>query len=283
MGFASQFQMPTVVKNLLIINVLVFFAGYIFKSQFAFNINDIFGLHYCAAQGFGIWQFVSFMFLHGSFEHIFFNMFALYMFGRVLEQVWGAKRFLIYYLVCGIGSGITQEVALYFDLNPFIDAIDKFLTNPSPNDVQMLMDKYVVAFDYSSQHFIQDFINTYNSTIQSDPSQAIAAARNFFIDYQSIYFNSQITIGASGAVFGILLAFGMMFPNMQLLLLIPPIPIKAKYFVIIYGLIELFLGVANNFGIHYDNVAHWAHLGGMLFGFFLIRKWRNNLNNNFYF
>ena len=282
MSFSSQFQMPPVVKNLLIINVLACVASYVLRVNMGININDFLGLHYYAAQDFGPWQLVTFMFLHGGFDHIFFNMFALYMFGRILEQVWGGKRFMIYYLVCGIGSGITQEVALYFDLNPFIEAIDRFLTSPSLADVQGMMDRFVVPYDAESQLFINQFINNYNSVVATDPSQALTYARQFFVDYQPLYFNSHITIGASGAVFGILLAFGMLFPNMRLLLLIPPIPIKAKYFVIIYGLLELFLGIANNVGVHYDNVAHWAHLGGMLFGFFLIRKWRNDSNSYYY-
>ncbi|MBP5364737.1 MAG: rhomboid family intramembrane serine protease [Bacteroidales bacterium] len=275
--------MPPVVKNLLIINILACIASYVVRSHMGINVNDYLGLHYYAAQDFGPWQLVTFMFLHGGFDHIFFNMFALFMFGRILEQVWGGKRFLIYYLICGIGSGLTQEVALYFDLNPFIEAIDKFLTNPSNADVQGMMDRFVFAYDSESQLFIQQFINKYNAIVASDPSQALTYARQFFVDYQPMYFNSHITIGASGAVFGILLAFGMLFPNMRLLLLFPPIPIKAKYFVIIYGLIELFLGIASNVGVHYDNVAHWAHLGGMLFGFFLVRKWRNDYNNNMYY
>ena len=183
---------------------------------------------------FKAYQIVSYMFMHDthSFAHVFFNMFAVYMFGRVLENVWGPKRFLIFYFVTGIGAGLVQEVVWFFNLRDVIFAS-------------------------------QDMINLNGAQIIS----------------KSEFLNYFVTIGASGAVFGILLAFGMMFPNAELFLMFIPIPIKAKYFVIGYGLIELFLGIRSSSGGG-DNIAHFAHLGGMLFGLILILYWRKKGGGN---
>ena len=189
------------------------------------------GLHYFAASDFNAVQLVTYMFMHdpGSFGHVFFNMFSVFMFGRTLEMVWGSKRFLIYYLTTGIGAGLVQEVTWFFSLR---DAIDATIVQAGWETTRTLL-------------------------------------------------NNVITIGASGAVFGILLAFGMLFPNAELFIMFIPIPVKAKYFVIFYGIVELFLGVGNFSG---DNIAHFAHLGGMLFGFFLIRYWKKKgFGNGQYF
>lgn len=272
MNYSSgRWSITPAVKNLLIINVLVFLAANVFENSLGIDFNKTFGLHYYLAENFGVWQFVTFMFLHSGFSHVFFNMFAVYMFGRIIEQVWGTQRFLIYYFVTGIGSGIIQELALYFDINPFIVAVDNFLSDPSTANLQQFINNEGAAFSSASSVALSSFINEYNSLCNTDLESATALARKFIIEYQAMFIEAHVTIGASGAVFGVLLAFGMLFPNMTIMLLIPPIPIKAKYFVLGYGLIELFQGVAN---FSYDNVAHWAHLGGMLFGFFLIRHWR---------
>lgn len=269
---SSPWQLPPVVKNLLIINALICFAYYVVRSTFGLDINDIFGMYYWQSEEFGIWQFVTFQFMHGGFEHMFFNMFAVFMFGRVLESVWGAKRFLKYYLITGIGSGLIQQVALYFDINPIFEAIDAYLSNPSTEGMNVFLSQFP-AFNYESAMALSDFTNRYNAIVNQDMVAANALAHDFLEQYSRMFVDAHITVGASGAVFGLLLAFGMLFPNQIIMLMIPPIPIKAKYFVIIYGAIELFAGIGS-FG--YDNVAHWAHLGGMLFGFFLIRRWKRN-------
>ena len=168
------------------------------------------------------------MFMHGGFTHIFFNMFALFMFGRILEQVWGPRRFLFYYIVCGVGAGLIQELVQYIHYSMELSAYD------SVNIGGMIMP-------------------------------------------MAQYLNLMITVGASGAIYAILLAFGMLFPNQSLFIFPLPMPIKAKYFVIGYAALELFLGISNNAS---DNVAHFAHLGGMLFGFILIMYWRKKGNNN---
>lgn len=158
-----------------------------------------------------------------------------------------------------------------YDINPLITAVDNTLNDLSHDNIQMFVNQHVVPVSTDCAQLINRFINDYNNTFRVDPTAAESIARNFIMQYQDMYINAQVTVGASGAVFGILLAFGMMFPNMRIMLLIPPIPMKAKWFVIIYALIELFGGIH---GADYDNVAHWAHLGGMLFGFLLLRYWK---------
>jgi len=218
------------------------------------HLEQILGLRYVGSDGFLPTQLVTYMFMHdsSSFTHILFNMFAVFMFGRVIEQVWGAKRFLTFYLVTGIGAGLVQELMWYIDLRPFIQAVNDYQVN---NDSSVLSNYLNIASGV-----------TY-------PVDMVVAAKQQVMD-------NMVTIGASGAVFGILLAFGMLFPNAPLYLMFIPIPIKAKYMVIGYGLIELFAGVSRFSG---DNVAHFAHLGGMLFGFFMIRYWKKKgIGNGFY-
>lgn len=232
-GFLDR--IPVVTKNLIIINVLVWVASLVLP-RVGVDLTSWLGLHFPGAKDFYAFQFVTYMFMHDthSFAHVFFNMFAVYMFGRVLEQVWGPKRFLIFYMVTGIGAGLVQELTWMYDLRSVIAAP-------------------------------QELINIGGGQILEKPD----------------FYNLFVTVGASGAVFGILLAFGILFPNVPLYIMFVPIPIKAKYFVIFYGLAELTLGVANFSG---DSVAHFAHLGGMLFGFFMIQYWRKKgVGNGFYF
>jgi len=271
MNYRSSFlgSIPPVVKNLLIINVLVFFAASIFKSSLGIDLNDIAGLHFFMSKKFNPAQLVTYMFLHANLSHIFFNMFAVYMFGRVLEQVWGSKRFLTFYLVTGIGAAVMQQIVQYIELKPFLDAIEFYKTNPSHEDFIVVLNDYIKPLIRESSFL--EIIRNYDKIASTDPQGALTYSVKFVQQFNMDYLNVINTIGASGAVFGILLAFGMLFPNTQLMLLFPPIPIKAKYFVMIYGVMELFYGVGN---FKADNVAHWAHLGGMLFGFFMIRYWK---------
>ncbi len=258
------------VKNLLIINVLLYLLAVVMRSSMGIDLDAWFGLHYFQSNYFAPWQFITFMFMHGSFWHVFCNMFAVYMFGRTIEQVWGTPKFLIYYFVTGIGSGIVQQVALYFDIAPFIEAVDAYLSNQTTESLQNFIDEHG-AFSQASVYAMSTFTSKYNALAATSMTEANAYAREFIMEYQQLFIDAHNTIGASGAVFGLLLAFGMLFPNMVIWLMFPPIPLKAKYFVLGYGLLEFFSGIANT---QYDNVAHWAHLGGMLFGFFLIRKWK---------
>jgi membrane associated rhomboid family serine protease len=217
---------PPVVKNLIIINVLFFVASMLLGQDQA--VTWLAGT-YPGSPFFQPWQIITHMFMHGGLGHLFFNMFALYMFGSQLERLWGPQRFLNYYIISGLGG---------FFLHEFFIGLD--------------------------------FYQTYG-TFFPDRSQLVP---NGMSDMQAVYILEATfgrVVGASGAVFGILLAFGLLFPNTRLMLLFPPIPIKAKYFVMGYGLIELGLALDNGSG---DNVAHFAHLGGMLFGYILLKRWQ---------
>ncbi len=233
--------LPAVVKNLLIINVLFFLASYAVEKQYNIDLANYLGLHYFSSGLFKPYQLVTYMFMHGSIEHILFNMFALWMFGNVLENFWGPKRFLIFYMITGIGAALIQLLVAYIRLQSLYsqipaDELHYLLTNGT----QIIQDG-------------KNFINP------------IAAEANIIIN--------GATIGASGAVFGILVGFGLLFPNTELFLMFIPIPIKAKYAVILYAVIELVSGVAQVEG---DNIAHFAHLGGALFGFILVKYWQRN-------
>lgn len=195
---------PPVVKNLLIINGLVFLAEFVLPQTLGFSLEKWVALYFVGSSYFRVWQPVTYMFAHAGFDHLFFNMFALWMFGRILENTWGSRRFLTYYMVCGLGAAFTQEVLQLLGVIP-----------PAP------------------------------------------------------------VVGASGAVYGLLLAFAMMFPNMPMYIIPFPFPIKAKWMVIGYTIIELIEGVAN-----FGNVAHFAHLGGMIFGCLLILYWRKKNNTH---
>jgi membrane associated rhomboid family serine protease len=232
------FGLPPVVKNIIFINVIMLLADFVSKSVFGTDLTMILGLYFPKSEHFKPLQIITHMFMHGGIWHLFFNMYALYIFGQVLEQVWGPKRFFIYYMVCGLGAALTHESVIYYQ---YI----RLMNNISPDHLQMVLDN-------GSQYFNEGKVFTEE------------AMKNL-----QLMLNVP-TVGASGAVFGILLAFGVLFPNTQLMLLFPPIPIRAKYFVLIYGLIELYLAVTQPG----SNIAHAAHLGGMLFGYFLIRYWR---------
>jgi membrane associated rhomboid family serine protease len=235
--------LPPVVKNLLIINTLFFLATVVLGNTMNIDLTDYLGLHYFTSPHFATYQFVSYMFMHGSFSHILFNMFALWMFGSVLEQVWGPKKFLIYYMITGIGAALIQLLVIY---------------------IQVYNIESGLTADQIAQVRETGFQILQNNQNFGDP---ILGKLN------ELY--NMTTIGASGSVFGLLLAFGMLFPN-SLIYLYFFIPIKAKWFVIIYGAIELFSGVYNTG----SNVAHFAHLGGMIFGFFLILYWKKKADRH---
>ncbi len=220
-------SIPPVTKNLIIINLL-FWVASLALPKVGIDLVELFGLHFPGTESFYPFQIITYMFMHDthSFSHVFFNMFGVYMFGRVIENVWGPKRFLTFYMVTGIGAGIAQELVWAYSLGSF-----------------------------AAEHGV-----TLLQLLEIDRS-----------------LNGLVTIGASGAVFGILLAFAMLFPNVPLFLMFIPIPIKAKYFVVFYGLAELFMGVSSFGG---DTVAHFAHLGGMLFGFFMVRYWKKKDERN---
>lgn len=276
----AQFQpsgfkvLPTVVKNLLIINGLFFLATISFGDVFNIDLTEILGLHFITASDFQPYQFVTYMFMHGGFAHILFNMFALWMFGNTLENVWGPQRFLIYYMVTGIGAGMVYLIWISFQILPVVNEIDLFLQTRDLAVLGQFTSEHTFRLNEFSGTIWQQFQSFEQSlkVLSANPenAQAMQTTLSFMADYKEFYLNQNVVVGASGAVFGILLAFGMMFPN-SIIYLYFAIPIKAKYFVIIYGAFELFEGVMNRPG---SNIAHFAHLGGMLFGYLLIVYWK---------
>jgi membrane associated rhomboid family serine protease len=252
-----------VMKNLIGLNVLMF-AGTALLAE-SFDMVRFFGLFYPESDFFRPHQVVSHMFMHGSLSHIFFNMFGLWMFGRILESVWGSRRFLVYYFVTGIGAAALHTFVNYLEISSFHEAILAFQNSPSPELFDEIIAKHAPQFENQLAEFSGQW------SLAPDNPGYLSMAEEYFRQAITARINVP-TVGASGAVFGVLLAFGMLFPNTQLMLLFPPIPIKAKYFVIIYGAVEFFLGITNTM----SNVAHFAHLGGMLFGFLLIKYWNKN-------
>jgi len=270
-GFNSGMSsIPPVLKNIIIINVLLFIATQVLE-QYGVNLTQYLALYYPGSEHFQPYQLITHMFMHASLSHIFFNMFGLWMFGRILEQMWGSKRFLIYYMVTGLGAAALHLLVNYFMISGTIADYKALLNTMSPE----AFDHFIRAHfqDYRGAG-MQDFIDKWYSLPGS--AELAATAQQGARDLVNGMINIP-TVGASGAIFGILLAFGMLFPNTEIMLLFPPIPMKAKYFVMGYGAIELFLGVTQPG----SNVAHFAHLGGMIFGFFMIKYW-NKHRTTFY-
>lgn len=234
------FGLPPVVKNIIMLNVLMLLANYAAQKVFGIDLRSILGLYFPKSDQFMPLQIITHMFMHADFWHIFFNMYALFIFGQLLESTWGSKRFLIFYLVCGFGAALTHETVIAFEYHAIASHLD-------PENLATVLNEGTALF-----------------------RQGIAFPDPEMLNLQMLL-NSP-TVGASGAIFGVLLAFGVLFPNTQLMLLFPPLPIKAKYFVMGYGAIELYLAVTQPG----SNIAHAAHLGGMLFGYLLIRYWRKN-------
>ncbi len=232
----NNINIPPVVKNLLIINVIFFLAKMLLGNQV--DLDALLGAHYFDSPKFRVWQPITYMFMHGSFMHLFFNMFGLYMFGGILEQRWGAKRFVNFYLITGLGALALQWVVQGIELYQITGAF----MNVNNLPLELLAEGKFNPAQYTE-----------------------STASTLF----SIYFGTMV--GASGAVFGIMTAFAVLYPNVELMLMFIPFPVKAKYFIPIYIVIELFLGVARIPG---DSIAHFAHLGGALIGFIIVRLWK---------
>ena len=235
--FGGFSQLKPVVKNLIIINAIMLVLYYLVNIITGTDLNAILGLYYPKSESFMPVQVVTHMFMHGNFWHLFFNMWALFMFGSVLETVWGPKRFLLYYFVTGLGAAFTHELVQGIQYSNLLAQI-------GPQNMQLILDSGREAI-LNHQNFV-------------DP---LMAKMNVILNVP--------TVGASGAIFGLLLAYGMLFPNTILMFIFPPIPVKAKYVVIGYGAIELYLAVTQPG----SNIAHVAHLGGMIFGYIMIRYW----------
>lgn len=261
--------LPPVVKNLIIINALMFLA----TIALPFDLIDLLGLHYFGSEKFRPYQLVTYMFMHGGMAHIFFNMFAVWMFGNAIENLWGGQKFLAYYIITGLGAAFTHYVIVHFQIQPILEIINDYIAHPDSDKLSAFLDSgyFRIASSEIMQHF-NEFKTEYNFLVHSGSMEkAMDLSVVFMEQYKADYLNAHVVVGASGSLFGILLAFGMMFPNQHIFLIFFPFPIKAKYFVIAYGAIELISGLRNS---PEDNVAHFAHLGGMLFGFIMIKLWQ---------
>lgn len=270
--------LPVVTKNIIIINVIMFILTMLLQGK-NINLNDYFGLHHHLAPAFKPHQFVTYIFMHASISHLFFNMLGVFMFGRVLEQTWGPKRYLIFYIVTGLGAALAQYLIIHFSVMPFIETIDNLQENLSVESFTAYVNSAEFASKMSGSiaYEYDSFVREFNGIVNENPSRALSLASQFLLDFQNAYLNSNVVVGASGSLFGLLGAYGMLFPN-QMLYIYFLFPVKAKWLVIAYGAIELFSGIRNSPS---DNVAHFAHLGGLFVGIILVLLWRKN-RSHFY-
>lgn len=294
--FRSRGILPPIVKNLIIINVILAVAQHVFYKSFGIALSDYLGLHYFRSDLFRPWQMVTHIFMHGdpsSIEttllHLLSNMFALWMFGSILEHRWGPKRFLIFYFICGLGAAICHLGVLSLQYEPVIHSYQAFVSNPNLDRFESFWRHHVTAgaADRDIMIRLQNVANSWSN----DPGNTQLAKLSQYSLHDYIYgmrgsdgghamgLIDEATVGASGAVFGVLFAFGYLFPNMELMFIFPPIPIKAKWFVALYAIFELYAGLRNSAG---DNVAHFAHLGGMLFAFLLLRIWKYRFGDRYF-
>jgi len=288
-----RFQaIPPVVKNIIIVNVLMVVAQYILGKSLHVDLADYLGLHYWKSHYWGFWQLVTHIFMHGSVYsvnmtvmHLVSNMFGLWIFGSILENIWGSKRFFTFYMVCGIGAALCHLGVLHYEFSLLERAFSQYQQSPTLDHfLQFVHQNFAEGVDDPERvnNILRNWQQNPGSISLSNDSIAwindyIHGYNNGGTHVKGIF--DEATVGASGAVFGILFAFGYLFPNTELMLIFLPIPIKAKYFVAIYAAFELFSGIRNSAG---DNVAHFAHLGGMLFAFILLKIWNKSRRNDFY-
>lgn len=279
-AYRPQSGIPPVVKALLIISIGTYVLVQLLIRQFHFDLTGPLALYNWNSVYFQPWQLITYLFMHSteSIFHLLFNMFGLWMFGSVLERYWGSKRFLTFFLVTGIGAGIINLSTTTWQLKEMSEAKQQYMQHPGYEE----FDRFV------SQNLPGSYSNTYlNAFLEKwyrdlDNPMYYREAAAIVNEIGAVRLNTP-TVGSSGAIYGLLLAFGMLFPNSVIMLLFPPIPMKAKYFVLVFGAIELLSGIRNNID---DNVAHFAHLGGMVFGLFLILWWKKKdreANRNQYF
>lgn len=233
--------MPPITFNLLMINIVMYLVKLMFLYKYDMDISEHLGLRYFMSNEFHWYQLITYMFIHGNETHLFFNMFALWMFGPLLEQLWGGKRFLIYYAICGLGAALTQYAFYYFSIQDLVNNLNKF---------------HQEIMQLSNEHIRTAYLEEWQEHVNE-------------------VYDSMVIIGASGAIYGLLAAYGVLFPNSYFYIYFI-MPIKAKWFVVLYGLIELFTGIFLE-----DNVAHFAHLGGMLVGIVYVYIWKRK--NKVYF
>ena len=254
-----MFNLTPAAKNILILNGIIF----IFTSNY---IIESFGLRYILSENFQPYQFLTYMWIHAGFGHLFSNMFAVIVFAPILERVWGSRKFFIFYLITGVGAGVLYTGVNFVENFNLENKILRYVSQPSPEAFRKLF------LDEGKEYYNQVY-NFIEEEYSINPTSSKNKDKSIQYAYDLLNAKTDIPmVGASGAVFGILLAFAMLFPNMQLMLLIPPIPIKAKYLVLVYGFYELWSEFNRMPG---DNVAHLAHLGGMLIAYIILRYWKN--------
>lgn len=259
---------PPVVKYLLIINIAMLVLSWILPA-IGIDMYKFFALYFFKSDLFRPHQLVTHMFMHANLTHLFFNMLMLWMFGRILESVWGSKRFFVYFFVTGLGAALLHTFVNYLQLSSMLEAANQFLNSPSPQ----LFREFVKEYINDPNAGIFDFLMRWEES--PDSQSHIAHATQQVREYIGMRMDVP-TVGASGAVYGVLLAFGMLFPNTELMLIFLPFyPIKAKYMIGMMIIVELMLGLS----MPGSSIAHFAHLGGMLFGFLLIKYWNINSQN----
>ncbi len=264
----TSFQiLPVVIKNLLIINVLVFLAQQTLRASGLTIMEDLFGLHHVSSPLFQPWQIITHLFLHGDFMHLFGNMFALWMFGARLENLWGPKRFLTFYFLCGIGAALIQLASLWIQYSELLNQFMAIKLHPTSEAIVA----FYRQFGLDENLVFKNYLDNPGSALSSQ--QAVDYISN--VSYSAI---SHATIGASGAVFGILAAFVYLYPNTYIYLYLL-FPIKTKWIGLFYFGTEIYSGIVNSAG---DNIAHWAHIGGGLVGFLLVLTWNKKNRRNFY-
>ncbi|MEP6514467.1 MAG: rhomboid family intramembrane serine protease [Parafilimonas sp.] len=268
----GSFQiLPTIIKNLIIINVLVYLAQ-ITLAHSGFSLEDKFALHTWQSPLFKPWQFITHLFMHGGWDHLFFNMFALWMFGSILENIWGPKRFLTFYIICGLGAALGHMIALYYGTNVLLNDYLSLQQHLTVNGFSQFSAKHDMSILNSRSH---ELINEWQQN-PSNPglSETVLQISNVFVNAKL----DEPTIGASGAIFGCLAAFGYLFPNTYIYIYFL-FPLKAKWFVLIYAGFELFTAIKNSAG---DNVAHFAHLAGAVVGLALVYFWNKTNRRTLY-
>ncbi len=258
-------SLPPVTKNFLIINILVF-AGALLIGHMNVNMNiDMLALYNFKSEHFRPYQIITHMFMHANLAHIFFNMFALFMFGRILESVWGSKRFFVFYILCGLGAAALTLAINNYQIVQMQEVIEEFKASPDPQLFWNIVEKYDIRLNQNGLSLVQDWMD------RPGDIDLINTATNALESELYPNYVNQAMVGASGAIFGILAAFAVLFPNVELMLIFLPIPIKAKYMIPVFAVIELFLGVAD---FKWDNVAHFAHLGGAVVGLIMVLIWK---------
>ena len=254
-----------IVLNLIIINVLVYFSG----SIIGYGANEFLSLHYIRDGQFNPVQFFTYMFVHGSGMHIFSNMLGLFFFGPLLETHFGSKKFLMYYIICGIGAGMLYSGYVYYDMYIIKNAVNAYISNPGAQALSDFLNKY----DHQTYLLNSNYFNSFAADPENQEyiKGSIEKLKEFYL------LKSKSTmVGASGALYGVLIGVGMIFPFMQVRLLFPPIPLKMMYIIIFYCLTSVYGMVQAQPG---DNIAHFAHLSGMIIGFIMLKVWGEKRSN----